>query len=277
MKKKYLALVVLLLVSLGTLSACSTSQISNVVAAQSATAAPTAMPTAAPVVAQSPSTQSVGAVAAIEGVLEQVYAQVNPSVVNIQVTLTSSASSLSPGFPFGQGLPQGPQVPQTQSALGSGFVWDTQGHIVTNYHVVEGADTISVIFADGTTVPAEVTGTDINSDLAVVKVDVPAGDLHPVQMGDSTQVKVGELAIAIGNPFGLQNTMTLGIISALGRTLPAKATAASRRPGHRGGARQPGRQGGPEGQHPTGADQWPAGPGGWRRHCLCRWAAGAGL
>jgi len=237
MKKTYLGLVVLLLVSMLILSACSMSQFSNVAAAQSATAVPTAVPTTAPVVAQSaqsagtvaapvvaPPAQSSGTVAALEGVLEQVYARVNPSVVNIQVVLTTTASSLSQGFPFGQTVPQ---TPQTQSALGSGFVWDAQGHIVTNYHVVGGADTISVIFADGTTASAEVTGTDVNSDLAVLKVDVPASELHPVQMGDSTQVKVGELAIAIGNPFGLQNTMTLGIISALGRTLPAQATASA--------------------------------------------------
>jgi serine protease Do len=221
MKKTYLGFVALLVVSVLVLSACSMPRFPGVAAAQSSTAVPTTVPTAAPVMAQS--SGSVGAVAALEGVLEQVYAQVNPSVVNIQVVMTASASSQSQGFPFG---PLVPQVPQQQSALGSGFVWDTQGHIVTNYHVVEGADKISVTFADGATVPAEVTGTDLNSDLAVLKVDVPADQLRPVQMADSTLVKVGELAIAIGNPFGLQNTMTLGIISALGRTLPAQATAA---------------------------------------------------
>ena len=221
MKKTYLGFIALLVVAVLVLSACSVPRLPGVAAAQSPTAAPTAVPMAAPVVAQSSGT--VGAVAALEGVLEQVYVQVNPSVVNIQVVMTASASSQSQGFPFG---PLVPQVPQQQSALGSGFVWDTQGHIVTNYHVVEGADTISVTFADGTTVPAEVTGTDLNSDLAVLKVDVPADQLRPVQIADSTLVKVGELAIAIGNPFGLQNTMTLGIISALGRTLPAQATAA---------------------------------------------------
>ena len=221
MKKTYLGFIALLVVAVLVLSACSVPRLPGVAAAQSPTVAPTAVAIAAPVMAQS--SGMVGAVAALEGVLEQVYVQVNPSVVNIQVVMTASASSQSQGFPFG---PLVPQVPQQQSALGSGFVWDTQGHIVTNYHVVEGADTISVTFADGTTVPAEVTGTDLNSDLAVLKVDVPADQLRPVQIADSTLVKVGELAIAIGNPFGLQNTMTLGIISALGRTLPAQATAA---------------------------------------------------
>ena len=105
-------------------------------------------------------------------------------------------------------------------------MWDTQGHIVTNNHVVEGADKITVTFYDGSTVPAEVTGTDPDSDLAVIKVDVPVDQLQPVQMADSTQVKVGELATAIGNPFGLQGTMTMGIVSALGRTLPTESGTA---------------------------------------------------
>jgi serine protease Do len=218
--KKYVVLVVLLLVSLTALTGCSASQLSTVAAAQSATA----VPTAAPVVAQVPASTVTGAVAALEGTLEQVYAQVNPSVVNIQVVETASTTNSAipeiPGFQF-----QFPQVPQTQQVLGSGFVWDTQGYIVTNDHVVDGATKISVTFYDGTTVPAEITGTDPDSDLAVIKVDVPASELQPVQMADSTQVKVGELAIAIGNPFGLQGTMTMGIISALGRTLPSQASS----------------------------------------------------
>jgi S1-C subfamily serine protease len=220
MKKTNIWLIVVLLASLVVLSGCSIPQFPDAAAAQSATSAPTATP----VVAQAPA--SAGAVAALEGTLEQIYAQVNPSVVNIRVVETVSASSFVfpqiPGFPD---IPSPPQGPQTQQALGSGFVWDTQGHIVTNNHVVQGAEKISVTFYDGTTVPAEVTATDPDSDLAVIQVDVPADRLQPVQMADSTQVKVGELAIAIGNPFGLQGTMTMGIISALGRTLPAQSVA----------------------------------------------------
>ena len=219
MKKAHLWLVAVLLVSLMVLSGCSIPQFPSVAAAQSATSTPAAtqMTTQAPA--------SAGAVAALEGTLEQIYTQVNPSVVNIQVSQTVDTASLAipqiPGFQFS--VPEGPQ---TQQALGSGFVWDTQGHIVTNNHVVEGADKISVTFYDGTTVPAEVTGTDPDSDLAVIQVDVPADQLRPVQVADSTQVKVGELAIAIGNPFGLEGTMTMGIVSALGRTLPAESAAA---------------------------------------------------
>jgi serine protease Do len=219
MKKTYVWFVVLLLVSLLALSGCSVPQLSSVAAAQS----PASTPAAMPAVAQAPA--SVGAVAALEGVLEQIYTQVNPSVVNIQVvetvTTTNSIFPEIPGFQFPV-----PQVPQTQQALGSGFVWDTQGHIVTNNHVVEGADKITVTFYDGSTVPAEITGADPDSDLAVIQVDVPADRLQPVQVADSAQVKVGELAIAIGNPFGLQGTMTMGIISALGRTLPTESGTA---------------------------------------------------
>ncbi len=213
-KNAHLWLVAVLLVSVLALSGCSVPQVSEVAAAQSPTET-----AATPVVAQSPA--SADAVAALEGTLEQVYAQVNPSVVSIRVVLTSTVSS-SVQIP---GFPSIPQSSQPQEAQGSGFVWDTQGHIVTNNHVVEGANQISVTFSDGTIVPAEVTGTDGDSDLAVIKVDVPADELKPVQLADSTQVKVGELVVAIGNPFALQNTMTMGIVSALGRTLPTEADA----------------------------------------------------
>jgi serine protease Do len=156
-------------------------------------------------------------VAAYEGTLEQIYAQVNPSVVNIHVVDQVAASGGSTGGPFGRIAPPGPQV---QEGLGSGFVWDAAGHIVTNNHVVDGATQITVRFHDGTTVPAKVVGTDVNSDLAVIQVQAPAGELAPVQIADSNQIKVGQLAVAIGNPFGLEGSMSAGIISALGRSLP---------------------------------------------------------
>jgi serine protease Do len=167
--------------------------------------------------------------AAYQGTLENIYASVSPSVVNIRVveklTASDSTASQFPGFPFFN-QPQGEQPQQQfQSALGSGFVWDQAGHIVTNNHVISGADKIEVAFSDGTIVPATLVGADPDSDLAVLKVDVPTSQLHPVQMGDSTALKVGELAIAIGNPFGLEGSMTTGIISAIGRSLPADETA----------------------------------------------------
>lgn len=132
-----------------------------------------------------------------EQLLADLYQRVNPSVVNINVT---------------QGSAQG---------TGSGFVYDDQGRIVTNNHVVENATEIWVTFADGTIVPAKVVGTDSGTDLAVIRVDQPASKLHPVTLGDSESLRVGQMAVAIGNPFGLEGTMTVGIISALGRVLPA--------------------------------------------------------
>jgi serine protease Do len=163
-------------------------------------------------------TQSGPLLAAYQGTLEQIYAQVNPSVVNIDISQSASSLNLPSNHPsVGSGNGSNSLVP---TALGSGFVWDAQGDIVTNNHVVSGADAINVTFADGSTYSAKLVGADPNSDLAVVKVDAPASELHPVQMADSNQVKVGQLAIAIGNPYGLSGTMTAGIISALSRSLP---------------------------------------------------------
>ncbi|MGE3537605.1 MAG: trypsin-like peptidase domain-containing protein [Candidatus Tectimicrobiota bacterium] len=166
-----------------------------------------------------PAVVSAGLLAAFEGTLGQIYTQVNPSVVNLRTlqrqTVVFPVVPEVPGYPF----PQGPQEFVRQGS-GSGFVWDMDGHIVTNNHVVEGADRISVTFYDDTIATAKVVGADPESDLAVVKVDVAPGLLRPVQLGDSTLVKVGQLAVTIGNPFGLQSTMTVGIISALGRVLP---------------------------------------------------------
>ena len=147
-----------------------------------------------------------GSAADIQSVTESAYAAVNPSVVNIEVILPSSPTNPGGG------------------ASGSGFVWDTNGDIVTNNHVVDGATSITVTFFDGTIVDAALVGNDADSDLAVIKVDPAAGQLRPVVMADSTKLKVGQLAIAIGNPFGLQGTMTVGFVSALGRLLPADRT-----------------------------------------------------
>ncbi|HWT82789.1 MAG TPA: trypsin-like peptidase domain-containing protein, partial [Candidatus Methylomirabilis sp.] len=112
---------------------------------------------------------------------------------------------------------------QAGEALGSGFVWDKQGHIVTNNHVVESATSVDVIFSDGLTVPAKVVGTDPDADLAVIQVSVPADRLPPVTLADSTKVKIGQLAVAIGNPFGQEGSMSVGFVSGLGRELPVNA------------------------------------------------------
>jgi S1-C subfamily serine protease len=162
---------------------------------------------------------------AVEVILGDVYEEVSPSVVNIQIVQSlAGLPSAHPAIPDLPSDPDTPSDPFQQQGLGSGFVWDKDGHIVTNNHVVEGATRVRVIFNDNTSVPAEVVGTDPNSDLAVLKVDMDAEDLTPVRLADSTEVKVGQLAAAIGNPFGLDGSMTVGFISALGRSLPVAST-----------------------------------------------------
>jgi 2-alkenal reductase len=108
-------------------------------------------------------------------------------------------------------------------ALGSGFVYDTAGHIITNYHVVSGATDLEVDFPSGLKARGKVVGTDLDSDIAVIQLqNAPADQLHPLTMGDSAQIQVGDAVVAIGNPFGLAGTMTTGIVSALGRTLESE-------------------------------------------------------
>jgi 2-alkenal reductase len=160
----------------------------------------------------------------MDQLLADLYDQANPSVVNIQVRKLVAVQQ--PQFPFV--LPfQMPSVPQQgySYAEGSGFVFDSQGHIVTNDHVVDGADQVTVFFTDGTAQEAQVIGTDPDSDLAVVQVDrLPIG-VKQLPLAVSENLRVGQQVIAIGNPFGLQGTMTTGIVSALGRTLASQAAS----------------------------------------------------
>ena len=114
---------------------------------------------------------------------------------------------------------------RTTTAQGSGWVYSGAGYVVTNNHVVEGENRVEVDFASGLKVYGDVVGKDAYSDLAVIKVDVAASELHPLPLGDSDTLKVGQTVIAIGNPFGLSGTMTTGIISALGRALPTGTQA----------------------------------------------------
>jgi S1-C subfamily serine protease len=245
---KKVSLINVVLISVLLLAACSTpsatlqNQLSNVLRSAADTLHPQetesvkaevkslAQPTTTPI--QS-STSGSSLLSAYEGVLQNVYQEVNPSVVNIRVLVKASQTGSEmftfPDLPFNfpniPGFPSTPQeqqpsTPQYQEGLGSGFIWDTQGNIVTNNHVVDNADKIEITFSDGTIVPATLVSRDPYSDLAVVKVDLPAERLKPVQLLDSRYVKVGDLAIAIGNPFGLEGTMTVGIVSAIGRSMP---------------------------------------------------------
>ena len=112
----------------------------------------------------------------------------------------------------------------TANGFGSGFVFDKEGHIVTNNHVVENAKKISVTFVDGISYNAELVGTDPYADIAVIKLDTNPEKLHPLPIGDSSKLKVGEQISAIGNPFGLSGSMTSGIVSQLGRLLPVQGS-----------------------------------------------------
>jgi putative serine protease PepD len=107
----------------------------------------------------------------------------------------------------------------TQQAQGSGFVYDSAGHIVTNEHVVDGAQSVSVKFWNGKSYDATVVGTDASTDLAVLDVDAPASILFPLSLGESNDVQVGDTVVAIGSPFGLEQTVTAGIVSALHRQM----------------------------------------------------------
>ena len=137
----------------------------------------------------------------------EVYKRSADSVVEIAVSSSTEES------PFGGG--------GTQQAQGSGFVYDDEGHVITNQHVVAGADSARVTFSNGETYDATVVGTDPSTDLAVLKVDAPAALLDPLELADSSEVEVGDGVIAIGSPFGLEQTVTSGIVSALHRQITA--------------------------------------------------------
>jgi S1-C subfamily serine protease len=137
--------------------------------------------------------------------VNSVYRQARDSVVEITVTGAAEAT------PFGDG--------QQQRGQGSGFVYDDQGHVITNQHVVDGSQSLTVTMRDGSRYGATVVGTDPSTDLAVIKVDAPASKLKPLELGDSKALRVGDTVVAIGSPFGLEGTVTAGIISALGRQI----------------------------------------------------------
>jgi S1-C subfamily serine protease len=138
----------------------------------------------------------------------QVYRRWSSGVVQIEAT---GPVQTDPFEPF----------PQRERDLGSGFVFDKAGHIVTNYHVVQGAEAVNVSFSNDESVRANIVGTDPSTDLAVLKVNTPSRGLTPLVLGSSTSVQVGDQVVAIGNPFGYERSMTAGIVSAIGRVLQA--------------------------------------------------------
>jgi len=195
-----IAVLVLSLVGLG----CSLPAVLDVAPTEAPTATPvpaTATPAPAPL---PPLEDEVEAANALEGQVIAVYEQVGPSVVNITSRSIAYDMWMQP-------------VPQEGS--GSGFVYDAQGRIVTNYHVVEGAEELIVKLADGDEYPAELVGADPTNDLAVLQIDAGAALPPPTSLADSDRLRVGQFVVAIGNPFGLEQTLTTGVISALGRII----------------------------------------------------------
>jgi putative serine protease PepD len=138
----------------------------------------------------------------------QVYRLWSSGVVQIEATGPVQTDPFDP-------------LPQRDRSLGSGFVIDKAGHIVTNYHVVQGSETVNVSFSNDESVRAQLVGVDASTDLAVLKVNTPSRGLTPLTLGNSSSVQVGDEVVAIGNPFGFERSMTAGIVSAIGRVLQA--------------------------------------------------------
>jgi 2-alkenal reductase len=188
-------------------------------------AAPTPVEASVPVPQAPASTVVMPQVAEEDQVLVDLYSRVNPSVVNITIYASNGEQMMALG-------------------QGSGFVYDTNGDIITNAHVVHGAEQIEVTFYDGLTRVAELIGEDLHSDLAVVRVDLPDG-VQALPLGDMNSLAVGQTVVAIGNPFGLSGTLTRGIISALGRTIPALTIFSIPQAIQTDAAINPGNSGGP--------------------------------
>lgn len=202
MSRRFLIVLVILAASL---AACSRVSLPEVVVQS------TPVPTATPLPATGAATPEVDVATLLRGLdpSEQrmilIYGRASPAVVNITTQVLVNS------FFFGA---------YPEEGSGSGFVWDEAGHIVTNYHVVENADSLSVNFGNDTSLPAEIVGIDPQNDLAVIKVDQLPETIQPLELGDSDALQVGQLAIAIGNPFGqFQRTLTTGVVSALNRTI----------------------------------------------------------
>jgi len=200
-------IVLILPLVLGMLACTCNSQELLFVPTPTAPSTPVIAPsTPVPVLIATPTPLSEEAIAemdAADALLINLYQRANPAVVYIEVLVRHEETLM----PLG---------------TGSGLVIDTEGHIVTNNHVIEEAEAVWVTFSDGSVTDAQIVGRDPYSDLAVIEVDVPPERLVPLELGDSSTLQVGQRVIAIGNPFGLEGTMTVGVISALGRTLPTQ-------------------------------------------------------
>jgi S1-C subfamily serine protease len=192
------------------------------------TPAPTAPPTPTAAPSQAPPVSAAEPANALEAQVVAVYDQAGPAVVNI------TSRAIAYDF-FMQPVPQ--------EGTGSGFLYDAEGHVVTNYHVVENAESVSVALATGEVYPATIVGTDPSNDLAVLRIEAEKLP-NPIPLGDSEQLRVGQFVVAIGSPFRQAGTLTVGVISALGRVIEspdgrfigeAIQTDAAINPGNSGG------------------------------------------
>ena len=171
-------------------------------------AAPPSLPTPAgpPSAPLSPSSGSagvgVGRIAYDEELVAGIFERVGPSVVNVNSRVQNQDDQA-----------------RVRQGTGSGFIVDRDGHILTNNHVVRDAIRVEVVLSDGSRLPAEVVGRDALNDIALLKVEAPTDQLPPVPLGDSAALRVGQMAVAIGNPFGLTRTLTVGVVSGLGRPI----------------------------------------------------------
>ncbi len=194
-------LVVSLITCVILLGACSFDSELRVPAEDSNPELPSASPTAVPPTALPQ--EIISAADAEHMLLSNIYERVSPSVVNIEAVVLA------------------PDGKASDTRRGSGFIYDRDGHIITNAHLVSAVDAITVTLENAFVLPAEVLGLDSFSDLAVLKVQADPERLQPLRIGESATVKVGQRGIVIGNPFGLSSSMTTGIVSGLGRTLPS--------------------------------------------------------
>lgn len=181
--------------------------------------------TQAPARVETPPASVQGSVGIASEALIALYQQLHPGVVSIQVHIQQGGTS--------------------GEAAGSGFILDDEGHILTNNHVVANATQVTVVFYDGIEAHARIIGTDANSDLAVIRVDKLPEGAHPLPLGDSDQVQVGEWVVAIGNPFALDSSMSVGIVSAVGRTIPSLTSFSIPQAIQTDAAINPGNSGGP--------------------------------
>ena len=173
-----------------------------------------------------------GDLAEIERTTTEIFRTASPSVVHITTLVTAAG-------PFSLDVQQIPQ------GTGSGFVWDKEGHIVTNHHVISGASGAVIVLADGSNWQGRLVGSYPAKDLAVLQIDAPADLLHPITVGSSADLAVGQMTLAIGNPFGLDQTLTTGVVSALNREMASIPGRVIRNVIQTDAAVNPGNSGGP--------------------------------